>query len=183
MVVPRNASSGRTGTAAAPMRVRPAARTGIGVAKQALGHAARSGAAGACALPAAVQNPASTQAQSDAMASDASYVDYVMEQAALGAALTCKKMFGEYALYLDGKVVAFVCDNQVFVKPTDAGRALLDEVVEQAPYPGGKPHYLIDEGLEDRSLLQRLLRATAQALPAPKPGKAAKRAGKPPAAR
>lgn len=94
------------------------------------------------------------------MASDAGYVDDVLEQAALGTALTCKKMFGEYALYLDGKVVALVCDNQVFVKPTAAGRALLGEVVEQAPYPGGKPHYLIDEGLEDRTLLQRLLRAT-----------------------
>jgi TfoX/Sxy family transcriptional regulator of competence genes len=144
------------------------------------------GGAGACALPAAMQNPASTQMQSDDMASDASYVEYVMEQAALGAALTCKKMFGEYALYLDGKVVAFVCDNQVFVKPTAAGRALLDDVVEQAPYPGGKPHYLIDEGLEDRSLLQRLLRATAQALPAPKLAKAAKvgkRASRPPAPR
>ncbi|MCK7502621.1 MAG: TfoX/Sxy family protein [Comamonadaceae bacterium] len=34
-------------------------------------------------------------------------------------------MFGEYAIYLDGKVVALVCDNQFFVKPTDAGRALL----------------------------------------------------------
>ncbi|EKU25304.1 TfoX domain-containing protein [Xanthomonas translucens pv. graminis] len=130
-----------------------------------------------------MQNPVSTQAQSDTMASDASYVDYVLEQAALGAALTCKKMFGEYALYLDGKVVAFVCDNQVFVKPTAAGRALLGEVVEQAPYPGGKPHYLIDEGLEDRTVLQRLLRATAQALPAPKPAKAGKRASRPPAPR
>ncbi|UKE54764.1 TfoX/Sxy family protein [Xanthomonas translucens pv. graminis] len=134
-------------------------------------------------MPAAMQNPVSTQAQSDTMASDASYVDYVLEQAALGAALTCKKMFGEYALYLDGKVVAFVCDNQVFVKPTAAGRALLGEVVEQAPYPGGKPHYLIDEGLEDRTVLQRLLRATAQALPAPKPAKAGKRASRPPAPR
>ncbi|WP_426683506.1 TfoX/Sxy family protein [Xanthomonas translucens pv. undulosa] len=117
------------------------------------------------------------------MASDAGYVDDVLEQAALGTALTCKKMFGEYALYLDGKVVAFVCDNQVFVKPTAAGRALPGEVVEQAPYPGGKPHYLIDEGLEDRTVLQRLLRATAQALPAPKPAKAGKRASRPPAPR
>jgi len=117
------------------------------------------------------------------MASDAGYVDFVLEQAALGAALTSKKMFGEYALYLDGKVVALVCDNQVFVKPTAAGRALLEQVVEQAPYPGGKPHYLIDEGLEDRALLQRLLRATAQALPDPKPAKAARRAGKGPAPR
>lgn len=29
----------------------------------------------------------------------------------------------------------------------------------------------IDDGLDDRALLQRLLRATAQALPAPKPAK------------
>ena len=32
--------------------------------------------------------------------------------------LTVKKMFGEYALYLDGVVVAFVCDDTLFIKPT-----------------------------------------------------------------
>ncbi|RYD21729.1 MAG: response regulator, partial [Spirochaetia bacterium] len=30
---------------------------------------------------------------------------------------------GEYGLYLDGRLVALVCDDQLFVKPTVAGRA------------------------------------------------------------
>ena len=103
------------------------------------------------------------------MASDQSFVDYVCEQADLGAALSFRKMFGEYALYLEGKVVALVCDNQLFVKPTDAGRALLGSVLERPAYPGGKPQFLVEHALDDRELLKRLLLLTADALPPPKP--------------
>ncbi len=83
--------------------------------------------------------------------------------------LSYRKMFGEYALYLDGKVVALVCDNHLFVKPTAEGRALLGTVNEQVPYPRGKPHFLIGDDIDDRELLQRLLALTARALPVPKP--------------
>ena len=109
------------------------------------------------------------------MASDASFVDYVCEQADLGARLTSKKMFGEYALYVEGKVVAFVCDNHLYLKPTDPGRALLQTVDEQPPYPGGKLHLRIGAELDDRELLRRLLLATFDALPAPKPKPVKKR--------
>lgn len=108
------------------------------------------------------------------MATDRDFVQYVCEESGLRDALSYKKMFGEYALYLDGKVVALVCDNQLFVKPTAEGRGLLGVVSEQPPYPGGKPYFRIDVELDDRDLLGRLLRATALALPAPKP-KAARR--------
>jgi len=70
------------------------------------------------------------------MASDVDFVAHVCGQAGLGNALSYRKMFGEYALYLDGRVVALVCDNMLFVKPTDAGRALLGAVEEAPPYPG-----------------------------------------------
>ncbi|HEU4670054.1 MAG TPA: TfoX/Sxy family protein [Dyella sp.] len=103
------------------------------------------------------------------MASDAEFVAYVREQAGLGEALSCRRMFGEYALYLDGRVVALVCDNMLFVKPTDAGRAMLDTVEEAPPYPGAKPHWRMDEVLDDGETLGRLLRATAAALPLPRP--------------
>jgi TfoX/Sxy family transcriptional regulator of competence genes len=36
-------------------------------------------------------------------------VRYILDQAGLGNRLTLRKMFGEYALYLDGKVVARRC--------------------------------------------------------------------------
>jgi TfoX/Sxy family transcriptional regulator of competence genes len=40
------------------------------------------------------------------MGTDKNFVDYVVEQADLGEVLTYRKMFGEYALYHAGKVVA-----------------------------------------------------------------------------
>ena len=74
---------------------------------------------------------------------------------------------------------ALVCDNQFFLKPTDAGKALLDRVKEAPPYPGAKPYYLVDAQLDDAEAAAGLVRATAAALPAPaaKPArKAAKKA-------
>lgn len=32
-----------------------------------------------------------------------------------------RAMFGEYALYCDDKTVAFICDDTVFLKPTEVG--------------------------------------------------------------
>jgi len=83
-------------------------------------------------------------------------------------------MFGEYAVYLDGKVVALVCDNQLFVKPTDAGRAFLGAVVEAPPYPGATLYFLVDEALESPQEVAQLMRITARELPMPKPKRRAK---------
>jgi TfoX/Sxy family transcriptional regulator of competence genes len=48
------------------------------------------------------------------------------------------------------KVIALVCDNQLFIKPTAGGRSMIGNVVEAPPYPGAKPHFLIGEQLDDR---------------------------------
>ncbi|MET0289618.1 MAG: TfoX/Sxy family protein [Pseudoxanthomonas sp.] len=104
------------------------------------------------------------------MATASSFIEEILAQARLGGALEAKKMFGEYALYLDGKVVALACDNQLFVKPTPAGEALLDAHLLAPPYPGAKPHLLVDP-VEQADSLAAVLRATAAALPLPKPRK------------
>ena len=103
------------------------------------------------------------------MATDRIFVDYVTEQLGLGARLTHKKMFGEYALYVDDKVVAFACDNSLLLKPTEPGRTALPSITLGKPYPEAKDYYVLDEFLDDTPLLQRLLQATFDALPAPKP--------------
>jgi TfoX/Sxy family transcriptional regulator of competence genes len=102
------------------------------------------------------------------MATDADFIAYVLDQAALPG-LGHRRMFGEYALYLEGRVVGFACDNQLFLKPTEAARALLDTPREGQPWPGARPHWLLADELEDRLLLQRLLRESAAALPLPAP--------------
>jgi TfoX/Sxy family transcriptional regulator of competence genes len=70
------------------------------------------------------------------MASTQRNVDFVLEQMAEAGDVSTRKMFGEYAIYCRGKVVALFCDDQLFVKPTDAGRAFLGKVKEAPPYPG-----------------------------------------------
>jgi TfoX/Sxy family transcriptional regulator of competence genes len=105
------------------------------------------------------------------MASDPAFMQYVVDQVRGAGNVSFRKMFGEYAVYLDEKVVALVCDNQLFVKPTPGGRALLGAVTDGAPYPGAKAHFLVSEQLEDRELMSRLLTVTASELPVPKPRK------------
>jgi len=105
------------------------------------------------------------------MASDFKFVEYAIDQLGGAGALTFRKMFGEYALYVDGKVVALVCDNQVFIKPTNAGRKLLGDVEEAPPYNGAKNSFLIGDQLEDRELMAAVVAATAAELPVPPPKK------------
>jgi len=84
------------------------------------------------------------------MASDQDFVDFIVDQLENAGDISSRKMFGEYAIYCDGKVTALVCDNQLFVKPTEAGRSFIGEVVEAPPYPGAKMSFLIEDGFEDR---------------------------------
>lgn len=111
------------------------------------------------------------------MSSRIDTVRYIADQAGLGPRLTFRKMFGEYALYVDGKVVALVCDDQLFLKPTLQGKAYLGAVSEAPPYPGAKDYYLLSAELDDPDRLHEVLRITAGALPAPKPKAAGIRSG------
>jgi TfoX/Sxy family transcriptional regulator of competence genes len=115
------------------------------------------------------------------MPTDRSFLDYVVEQSGLEGALTFKRLFGEYALYLDGKVVAFACDNSLLLKPSTAMPDVVSRLPGRPPYPGAKDYPVLDELLDEPDALRRILRSTADALPLPRPKpakKARKRAGK-----
>lgn len=108
------------------------------------------------------------------MATDQDFIDYVAEQAGLGERLTRRKMFGEYAVYVDGKVVAFACDNSLFVKPSAAAKELAPDLPQRPPYPGAKNYPVADELLDDADALRRLFLETAALMPEPGPRKARK---------
>lgn len=104
------------------------------------------------------------------MASKAEFVAFVCDQLRGAGEISSRKMFGEYGIYCDGKMVAMVCDDQFFVKKTAAGSAVVPGCPEGEPYHGAKPCLLMED-LEDRELLARLIRATWEELPFPKPKK------------
>ena len=107
------------------------------------------------------------------MSSQQKTIDYLLEHTTGAGTMTAKRMFGEWGLYCDGKVFAFVGKDQLFLKPTEAGRAYLGEVTEAPAYEGSKMYYLIDpERWDDADWMAGLVKATADALPAPKVKKA-----------
>lgn len=104
------------------------------------------------------------------MASKPDFVQYIAEQLRGAGNVTCRKMFGEYGLYCDRKLFALVCDNQLFIKITDAGRSLCPELREAPPYDGAKNFFIIED-VDNRDTLARLVTATCALLPEPKPKK------------
>lgn len=96
------------------------------------------------------------------MATSPEIIEYIVSQLRSAGNVFAKKMFGEYGLYLDDKMIALVCDNQLFVKPTQAGKDYLKEVTEGQPYPGAKAWYLVTEdNWDDADWLCGLVLATA----------------------
>jgi len=109
------------------------------------------------------------------MATSTSTIEEILSRLSEGEGVTARKMFGEYGLFRDGKMVALVCDDLLFVKPTSASLALLEDADEAPPYPGAKPCPIVSERFQSRpGKLAELLRRTGEALPAPKPKKTSK---------
>lgn len=102
------------------------------------------------------------------------YIDYALKQLRPAGDVGARKMFGEYGLYLDGKIIGLICDNQVFIKKTAAGARLLgeDALVGNA-YPGAKLSFVF-ESLDDQDLVCQVLKETWEELPFPKPKKTKK---------
>lgn len=94
-------------------------------------------------------------------------IAFILEK--LGEGFTARAMFGEYALYADGKVVGLVCDDQLYVKIVPASSTLADVCEQAPPYPGAKLYYMVEEHLLTQMLeLPQMLRVLAESLPKPK---------------
>lgn len=104
------------------------------------------------------------------MASSKEFVEYIADQLSGAGEITYRKMFGEYGMYCSGKIFALICDDQLFVKITEAGRNVWPELEEAPPYEGAKPYFLVDD-IDDRERLCALAAETYQELPEPKPKK------------
>lgn len=85
--------------------------------------------------------------------------------------MTIKAMFGEYALYMEGRVVALICDDTLFIKPVPGAIAAMPDAGLAPPYPGAKPHLAARDALDDPDPAIAALRAAAREVPLPKPKK------------
>lgn len=104
------------------------------------------------------------------MATKASTVEYILEQLSSVPHVSTRKMFGEYALYCNGRVVGLVCDDTLFIKITEPGKRFVGEYYQEGfAYPGAKESMLIDgDRIEDQAWLSELIQITAENVPLPK---------------
>ncbi len=103
------------------------------------------------------------------MATAEQTVEFILEQLGRSEHFSVRAMFGEYALYADSKVVALICDDQLYVKIVPASAELERVCEKDSPYPGAKPHYLVEESqLSELEDLPGILIDIAASLPAKK---------------
>ncbi|MXV37543.1 competence protein TfoX [Flavobacteriaceae bacterium Ap0902] len=101
------------------------------------------------------------------MASTEDFKDYVLDQIPFDGMLSARKMFGEYCIYANHKVLGLITNNQLYIKPTPVGLKLHQGALGK-PFPRAKDYILIEDELENPDLLEELINESYKALPFPK---------------
>ena len=104
------------------------------------------------------------------MACNADFVQFIVDQCSGAGDITVRKMMGDYCIYCNGVLFGLICDNNFYVKVTEAGEAVLEEVDLRQPYEGAKDYFLITD-VDDRDYLAAPVSETCKNLPEPKPKK------------
>jgi len=103
------------------------------------------------------------------MATTQEYVEFVCEQIKGVGDIRYRKMFGEYVVYVNDKLVMVVVDNEVFVKKLEIVENLMAGAPVGSPYTGAKEHYILD--IEDKELSMEVVRLLEEVTLVPKPKK------------
>ena len=98
------------------------------------------------------------------MASTKEYLDYVLEQLRGLEDISWRPMMGEYVLYYQGKVIGGIYDDRFLLKPTASALKLVPQAAYALPYEGAKEMLVAD--IDDRELMEKLIPAIAEDLPA-----------------
>lgn len=101
------------------------------------------------------------------MATSKSYLAFILDELSGLTGVTHRQMMGEYILYYNGKIAAYLCDDRLLVKPVPAALRLLPEARYAPPYDGAKEMLLV-ENVDDREFLTALFRSMEPELPKPK---------------
>ena len=98
--------------------------------------------------------------------------EYVHECFSAAGDIVIKSMMGGYLVYLNGKLIGDICDNELFLKRTPTSDRLLADSELRYPYEGSKTLMYVFDRFEDTALVLELLDSMYTELPEKKPKKA-----------
>jgi len=100
------------------------------------------------------------------MATQKETAEFILQKLRGPGRFSVRAMFGEYALYADGKVAGLICDDLLHVRIVPASKELESLCEKGPPYPGAKPYYIIEEvQLSTIENLSSILMAVANSMP------------------
>ena len=100
------------------------------------------------------------------------YNEYVREALSAAGDIVIKSMMGGYLVYLNGKLIGDICDNELFLKRTPTSDRMLAESELRYPYEGSKTLMHVFDSFDDKALILELLNGMYADLPDKKPKKA-----------
>ncbi|MCM1289065.1 MAG: TfoX/Sxy family protein [Corallococcus sp.] len=83
--------------------------------------------------------------------------DLIAKLSAIGD-VTVRPMMGEYLLYLNGRYVAVICDNALFVKSNKQNAESVANLPSRPPYEGAKPCFVVPT--DDVAFLREVVHST-----------------------
>lgn len=108
------------------------------------------------------------------MSSSKEYLNFILDQLSDLDGITHCSMMGEYIIYYNGRIAAYICDDRLLAKPVDAAKELLPSAPFEPPYEGAKDMLLVED-VDNKELLTTLFQTMYEQLPEPKPKKPRKK--------
>ncbi len=102
------------------------------------------------------------------MATSKEFHDYIVENLQKVGEISTRKMMGEYCVYYQGKLIGDICDNTLFLKPTEAVLRLMPEAERAYPYDGSRTLMAVVDDVENTKLMTEVLQEMYMELPEPK---------------
>lgn len=99
------------------------------------------------------------------MASNIEFIKFISSQLEGLGCVRCRKMFGNYMIYLDEKPIILVCDNITYIKRLPELSDLMSDAESGIPYEGAKEHYILD--VEHKAVLREVVSRLWKYLPYP----------------
>jgi len=91
--------------------------------------------------------------------------EYVCERFSAVGDIVIKPMMGGYLVYLNGKLIGDICDNELFLKRTPTSDRILADAELSYPYEGSKTLMHVFDRFENTDLIMELLEGMYAELP------------------
>lgn len=101
------------------------------------------------------------------MASSKEYLNFILDQLSELEQITCRSMMGEYIIYYNGRIAAYICDDRLLVKPVPSAKMLMPDARYEPPYQGAKDMLLVED-VDNKDFLTNLFKSIYDELPVPK---------------